>query len=129
MNPKYDVDDDDEFDPTATMTEITATLTHDLDSTIRSMKALSEKPGRAPEYRNFVLRAVDQLTDEVKGMRAAAAATAIAVNSKASAGALAKLSLKLSAQIDARFDRTRNLVLAAASILGVLIAAFGFFRK
>lgn len=103
-----------------TLDDFDETVSADLESTRRDLRALTYREGNH-EAEALRMKMVDALTKEVAEQRHQIAKIVQTLNIKASKRAFETFSASLTAKTDKRLDNIRNLVIAAVSILGLLL--------
>jgi len=116
------------------------TVTHALEDTMRNLRVLSEENlserhgGRQPppataEYRGFELQALQNLTDEVKEIRATVAKLVTTSKLKASKGEFDKHKDELAKQVNGRLDTIRNWAGVAITAIGMGLTIISMVKR
>lgn len=103
-----------------TLDDFDETVSADLESTRRDLRALTYREGNH-EAEALRMKMVDALTSEVAEQRHQMAKVVQTLNIKASKKALAEFSKTLTEKTDKRLDTIRNLVLAAVTVISLLL--------
>lgn len=96
------------------------TLTTGLEDTVRNLRILRERSPGDDEARRWQFKAVDDLTTEVKTLRHELGNLVRALDKKASLINQAKFEQSLTAKLDVRIDKIRNITMWAIGILFVV---------
>lgn len=105
-----------------TLDDFDETVSADLESTRRDLRILtSSHRGSNHEAEMLRMKMVDALTKEVEELRHQLAKVVQTLNIKASKKALSSFSDSLTAKTDRRLDTIRNLVLAAVTVISLLL--------
>lgn len=113
-------------EPDVLLDDFDETITADLESTRRDMKALTLSGAQEAEYRANQNRLVDALLEEVKEQRHELAKVVQSLNRKASKAAIEEAAKSMREEMTKRLDTIRNW---AALAIGVLTATLALIRK
>lgn len=103
-----------------TLDDFDETVSADLESTRRDLRALTFRSGNH-EAEALRMKMVDALTAEVAEQRHQIAKIVQTLNIKASKKTFEGFSTALTAKTDKRLDNIRNLVLAAVAVISLLL--------
>lgn len=112
-------------DPPDLPDDFSETISADIEDTRRDLRALNLNQGgsRAErELESLRQKLLDQALEEIAEVRKAVATHNTVLRDKASKKAMAEFSKALNEKVDKRLDTIRNLMLAAVTIIGALVA-------
>ena len=109
----------------APLRDFDTTLTSGIEGTINQMVRFSQRSNKAVEADALRDRAVQQLVDEVKSLRASLSQVVQTTNTKASKGQMRTCEKDLTARMDKRIDNLFKLLAAGLTVVGALIAYKG----
>jgi ATP phosphoribosyltransferase regulatory subunit HisZ len=113
-------------EPDVLLDDFDETITADLESTRRGMKALTLSGAHEAEFRAMQNKLVDALLEEVKEQRHELAKVVQSLNRKASKAALDDAAKSMREETAKRLDTIRNW---AAIAIGVLTVTLALIRK
>ena len=114
-----------EADPPDLPDDFSETISADIEDTRRDLKALNLREGGSLAERQLESlrqKLLDQALEEIAEIRATVAKHNEAIKGKASKKAQDEFAKALTEKMDKRLDTIRNLVLAAVTIIGALLA-------
>jgi hypothetical protein len=101
------------------------TLASGIDDTVRHLKAFTQFAQPTVEQENLKLKALEELTAEIKSLREAHSLTVETLNRKAGKALLRDFEKTLTAKLDKRLDNLFKLVGFLGVAIGVLVAIKG----
>lgn len=114
----------DDYEPDPELPEFSETISADIESTRRDLRALNLNEGGSRAERQLEQlrqKLLDQALEEITELRDQVAKLTATIKVKASKTAMDAFAKALTEKIDKRLDNIRNLLLAAVAIIGALL--------